>query len=311
MYFPYLRGKQFELIALRELAAVINPDKVIPLIEPWKKNTKGLEKALIELAKKRVRVQLIVNSNCGELANEVFGLVTLIDRLSGAGVDTIIPAFLVRDEEDYCLIRKVTADRGYRKSGYALIHLDHVYTTAELSTFAKETACLFSTIQVNRVFALQRKYRPVPSAFLYNPFTRRPKWNKFLFEADEEFSSDYMYYRQEGYDAFGDYLTLREEFTELDILPGTAVIHFTYKVDGDEAIRIRHFTWDCDDDTLGFGGDFYKGLSQLVGFADARGIDSVAVRRFRDYHDRKAFPGFGVIKKLSIMHHIELVQSLI
>ena len=37
MYFPYLRGKQFELIAIRELAEMLAASgKIIPIIEPVK-----------------------------------------------------------------------------------------------------------------------------------------------------------------------------------------------------------------------------------------------------------------------------------
>ena len=37
MYFPYLRGKQFELIALREFATQHpNAEKIVPIIEPVK-----------------------------------------------------------------------------------------------------------------------------------------------------------------------------------------------------------------------------------------------------------------------------------
>ena len=35
MYFPYLRGRQFELIALRDLVDKgVLSDKIIPIIEP-------------------------------------------------------------------------------------------------------------------------------------------------------------------------------------------------------------------------------------------------------------------------------------
>lgn len=37
MYFPYLRGRQFELIALRELLENgVLSDRIIPIIEPVK-----------------------------------------------------------------------------------------------------------------------------------------------------------------------------------------------------------------------------------------------------------------------------------
>ena len=37
MYFPYLRGRQFELVALRELLELdLISEKIVPVIEPVK-----------------------------------------------------------------------------------------------------------------------------------------------------------------------------------------------------------------------------------------------------------------------------------
>ncbi len=38
MYFPYLRGKQNELLVIRENLGLISTNNIIPIIEPVKKN---------------------------------------------------------------------------------------------------------------------------------------------------------------------------------------------------------------------------------------------------------------------------------
>lgn len=70
MCFPYLRSKQFELIALCELASshVLDGNKVIPIIEPVKRGLKSIQTALRILHPLDVKVQLIVNPQVGELA---------------------------------------------------------------------------------------------------------------------------------------------------------------------------------------------------------------------------------------------------
>ena len=46
MYYPYLRARQFELIALRELVTESEHENlVIPIIEPVRKSFNGLNKA--------------------------------------------------------------------------------------------------------------------------------------------------------------------------------------------------------------------------------------------------------------------------
>lgn len=43
MYFPYFRGKQYELLTIRETAPVLAGSKFIPIIEPVKQALGGLE----------------------------------------------------------------------------------------------------------------------------------------------------------------------------------------------------------------------------------------------------------------------------
>ncbi|WP_316843038.1 sce7725 family protein [Pedobacter gandavensis] len=68
MYLPYLRGKQYELLALRELCALpLDPLKISPIVEPLKKDLKSIETALIALKRIEVQMQLIVNPEHGDV----------------------------------------------------------------------------------------------------------------------------------------------------------------------------------------------------------------------------------------------------
>ena len=56
MYYPYLRGRQFELIALREYAECKgNNNNIIPIIEPVKKTFNSMRLALPKLIDNNVR----------------------------------------------------------------------------------------------------------------------------------------------------------------------------------------------------------------------------------------------------------------
>lgn len=61
MYFPYLRGKQFELIALREFAEQY-PDtaKIVSIIEPVKSTFNGLNTAAEVMFEKRLKFALVL-----------------------------------------------------------------------------------------------------------------------------------------------------------------------------------------------------------------------------------------------------------
>jgi hypothetical protein len=58
-------------------------------------------------------------------------------------------------------------------------------------------------------------------------------------------------------------------------------------------------------------GKLKEALDKLVPFIDDNQINSKACDIFRKYHKDGNFPGLGVLKKLSIMHHIQLIQEAI
>ena len=65
MYFPYLRGRQFELIALRDLVEKgVLSDKIIPIIEPVKLSS-TLIKTIELYGKKGRELGIIVNPKVG------------------------------------------------------------------------------------------------------------------------------------------------------------------------------------------------------------------------------------------------------
>lgn len=62
-YYPYFRGKQNELILLRENAKFLKDANFTPIIEPVKESVGGLKRTLEALSVERVEVILIVNPN--------------------------------------------------------------------------------------------------------------------------------------------------------------------------------------------------------------------------------------------------------
>ena len=70
MYFPYLRGRQFELIALREFAAQREGlDNVIPIIEPVKKTFNSLKIAISKFIEFDLKFALVLNPQVGDITD--------------------------------------------------------------------------------------------------------------------------------------------------------------------------------------------------------------------------------------------------
>jgi hypothetical protein len=70
MYHPYLRGKQYELITVREMASLMKEVDFRPIIEPVREGLNGLEKALQAVADVDGKAVLIVNPHHGDLSDD-------------------------------------------------------------------------------------------------------------------------------------------------------------------------------------------------------------------------------------------------
>ncbi|WP_159477969.1 sce7725 family protein [Dyadobacter sp. 3J3] len=312
MYFPFLRGKQFELLALRELAALpLDPEKISPIIEPVKRDLKSILTAAKTLTRQKIEIQLIVNPEHGDLKTAKGDVLDFIDNLPAHGVTNVVPTFIINSEKDFVFFKSTIVERGYDQSGYSVVQLNTITSTNELSTLIGKTAAKNVFIQINHIFGLKRKYNKEILSYLNDPFVKQKKNADYEQYPDENFSNDYFYFSEEGYKGFADYLTIGGEYIEGGMLPYAVAIHLTYKDPDSEDIRICHFLSDSNDGIEDTAGKFYEALTKLVKFVNNRDLDSLAIRQFKDYYERQAFPGLGIIKKLSIMHHIELVQSLL
>jgi len=73
MYYPYLRGKQFELILLRENTHLFKKEdkhRMHPIIEPVREDMTALNRTLDKLNEEKVSYTLIVNPKVGKLKDQ-------------------------------------------------------------------------------------------------------------------------------------------------------------------------------------------------------------------------------------------------
>ena len=66
MYHPYFRGKQFELITIREMAELLAKKNFVPVIEPVRESLGGLKKTLKAVCDAGGRAIVIVNPYHGD-----------------------------------------------------------------------------------------------------------------------------------------------------------------------------------------------------------------------------------------------------
>ncbi|TDK48236.1 sce7725 family protein [Algoriphagus formosus] len=313
MYFPFLRGKQFELIALRELVSLpLDSTKISPIVEPLKKNLNTIATAAKALKTLEVKVQLIVNPQYGDLKNKTEDLLNFItSQKASFGTDNLIPTFLIENSADFRLFYSFKTNPSYSGYPFSLIHQKQIPEVDQIVEYMTKGEVVANIIYVNQILALRRKFRGITSSLLADPFNRQLRNSDYLDNEDEFFSNDYLYYSEEGYAGFSDYLTIGSDFVEGGRLPYAVAIHLTYLDSGSGDIRIHHFLSDTNHDDSDTAGKFYEALIKLIKFIDNHKTpETLAIAKFKEYYESQAYPGLGVIKKLSIMHHIELMQSV-
>ncbi len=78
MYHPYFRGKQYDLITIRDSAQLMATSQFTPIIEPVREALTGLKKALTAVTSSQGRAIVIVNPHHGDLSDTADSVTALL-----------------------------------------------------------------------------------------------------------------------------------------------------------------------------------------------------------------------------------------
>ncbi len=311
MYFPYLRGKQFELIALREICGFIKNKTIIsPVIEPVKESTVSLVKSIECLVKSDINFNLIVNPKVGDLitAKDRDSIFSIVDDLLN-DYDNFQPSVIITNKTKIRAVSDVIKEKGYKNISLICNSvpenedaLTQLISENDIKyVFANNDA--FSTRSIRNIRKVCRNLIKLSDQF--NVLTRNADYS----EIDNEFfSEEHLFFKDENYFGFSDFLTVGKDYSETGFLPHAIAIHFTY-INKNNEIWIRHFVSDRNEGTSDVAGKFSEALEKLVRFINSNKIKTNAAHEFVKLHAIGSYPGLGSIKKLSISHHIELVYN--
>ncbi|RDC58796.1 sce7725 family protein [Adhaeribacter pallidiroseus] len=314
MYFPYIRGKQFELIALREIRDILagNNTKVSPIIEPVK-NSPTLKKVLSELSREEINFNVIINPVVGDLIGSSAGIMELLDKELN-GYSNYQMAIIIDESKDVRFYRDLVRDHKLSCSGVTLIHnsvndnIKNILTIIEDKSELPIINNIINSGKTNR-----RYYRNFDSATLVTLddfFCCQQKNSDYLPIGESQFSEEHLFYKNDGYKGFSDFLTIGDNYSDGGFLPFAIAIHLSY-ADSTKKIRVKHFVSDSNMDTSDIGGKFEEALNKLIYWSKTSSLNTRAIEEFKELHSNGHFPGLGSVKKLSVMNHIELVIGLI
>lgn len=304
MYFPYLRGRQYELLAIRELSNNKKLKNIIPIIEPVKVSS-TLVNTLETLVNNSNTVVFIVNPQVGNYLLEksekdVEEKAKAIDKLVLNNKNILKGIIASSNSRKY---RKYLDNNGIDSSEIVSVFLDSNYINDYETTF--KDGMLYNVIPYDLNF---RQYKSInKSVMIEDRFISQERNSDYKNQEDEFFSNDIDYYSLEGYVGFSDYSIVGKEYQDGGFAPYAVAIHIIYKEK--DSLRIHHFVSDRDEGISDTAGKYYEALKKLVIWNNSKQIDTFAMREFKKMYDNKSYPGLGYIKKLSIMHHIELVND--
>lgn len=300
MYFPYLRGRQFELIALRELVEKgVLSSRITPIIEPVKLSSTFV-KTIEIYGENSKQLAIITNPKVGSFSSDAK------EEKNQKLKESLFISLKNNNNILYMYLLRV----GSKPEKFIAKHADNMGTICNdkdaipvYETNFSETDVKFNLIPDESGF--RRKVRK-NRVLLADKFNKLERNNDYIEIDDEPFSEDHLYYSEDGYVGFADYSVVGKEYNETGFAPYAVAIHIVY-FDTDESLRVKHFVSDSNDDISDPAGKFQEALSKLVEWNEEKKLDTVAMREFEDLYRREAYPGLGTVKKLSIMHHLELI----
>ena len=308
MYYPYFRGKQYELITIRENAELLCNSGFVPIIEPVKEPLSGLEKTLSAVVDAEGEVIVIVNPYHGDHSRNANSIQSLLQDVFEEN-GSISQGILLTD--DVSVAEAVELCDSYDANNVSLIHSGFTSAKALVNELGDRTSALRHVFLDDACGKLyQRHFKSAQRILLRDGFERRTNREH---PSVEFFSDLHATYEEEGMQGFGDFLIVGDDYSETGGPAYAVAIHITFiDSNNDDEMHIHHFKSIRQDDPKDPAGKFAEALDEMIRELDRPGTqiqETEAIKEFRALHERGHYPGLGYVKKLSMQHHIETLAD--
>ncbi|WP_125713699.1 sce7725 family protein [Companilactobacillus kedongensis] len=296
-YYPYLRGRMYDLLALKELCESnwLGPD-IVPIIEPVR-DSKELQKTVQTFLDHHQPFSVVANPQVSVYGLNDTKLYPLPDMST---VDHFLPSailasdfsteYLTTNQETLLIAKKYPLLKAYQNT-YLLKKIDHV--------LIPEEARLHEIVGSKAVS-------------LTDPLTFVKHVEDYAILDDEYFQPASWYQQIDNYNGFGDYSMIGSVYFDKGMPSRAIALHIIY-VTSEGILRIHHFVSDSNETMRGQKEKFFEALNKLDDWATVnlnRMNNTPALQELLSYAKQNKFPGLGMVKKLSLMHHFQLMKKL-
>lgn len=308
MYYPYLRGKLFELETLLEVSGDVYKN-TFPIIEPVNNNRTAVLRYK-SLVQRKIPFIFIVNPRHPK-----------------------VPFSIARIQQLF--IEDILSDHTNLTLGYIV---DQLSSTAELSAFLRanpdhpkavifkytltsaDLAAYDTVLKAHTPEILLFDDRKISSRMLKtlnwhtnqviitDGFQRQDRNADYpLMDAFDSYTSTWV---EDGWQGMGDYLTIGDHFAEGGGQPYVVTFHITVPNGND--LEIYHYSSTTLSTVKGrVGPKFLEACNMLVSSPHTTPLSSTGLSNYRDWNSRSHTSVLGAAKKASMKHHIEMVSSII
>jgi hypothetical protein len=308
VYHPYFRGKQYELITVRELAPLLKTAGFCPVIEPVREDLSGLDKALDAVVDAGGEAIVIVNPHHGDLSGAGEPLTELLKAnfLDSPGISAGI---LLKQNTGLEEVMEYYEEHAAHAP--VLIHAgfsEAKVLTEKLGKPTEDHSHIFFEDFCGKLY--QKHFKGANRVLLRDGFKRMRNRD---YDLVEPFSDLHATFRDEGMDGFGDFLIVGDEYSEEGGPAYAIAIHLTFiDPDQDDLMQIYHFKSKRTDTPKDPAGKFAEALAAMMktlNGPNSKVLETEALKEFRLLDEQAHFPGLGYVKKLSMSHHIETLAD--
>lgn len=310
MYHPFFRGKQFELITIREMASLLSEKNFVPIIEPVRESLGGLERALKAISDAKGRAIIIVNPYHGDHGEDGANISALLQG-GFIGNEKISAGILLRNntslaDAQACFEKHKAHNPTFVHAGFGEPKALAQYLGSNL----KDSTHVFVSSPTDTLY--RRHFSGSTRILIQDGFERR-KNADYAKNSPERFSELHVTYTDLDLEGFGDFLIVGDVYSEVGGPAYAVAIHLTYiDSENDDVMYIHHFVSTTNDTPTDPAGKFAQALKKLIDeleSGNSKLLETTAIKEFRELYIKKHFPGLGYVKKLSMKHHIETLAN--
>lgn len=307
MYYPYFRGKQFELIVVRDMAKLFAESQFTPIIEPVRDNFNGLRRALDEVCTASGKIIVIVNPQYGAFKSYDGAVIDFLNN-EYAGKASVRAGVLLT--KNTVIDDLVDVFEECETFDPVFIHSGFSKPKELVECFGDEIGRALNIFIEEQDRLMYRRYFNRGDRVLVNDGFNQMR--NADYPPVEEFSDLHLTYMDRAMNGYGDFLIVGDAYSETGGPAYAVAIHLTFiNSEQDDIMYIYHFVSDDRNSPGDPAGKFAQSLEKLIEKLDSGSSmleETEAIKEFRQLHEKGHFPGLGTVKKLSMMHHLETLS---